>query len=94
MQGRKERRQSKRVEKQEPLHYRVVGPLSQKAVTSFIFGTSVNACVDHRGFGIVTDRPLYRRETIVVRSEENIRTAEVRWVGTAPAGYRAGVQFV
>lgn len=89
-----ERRQSKRIEKKIPLHFRAVGPISQQTDALLISGTSVDVCENDRGVGLVTEHPLYSRETLVIWKENAVRTAEVRWVSVAPAGYRAGAFLV
>lgn len=89
-----DRRMSRRIEKRVPLHFRAVGPISQKTVAFLNSGTSIDVCEDNRGVGIVTEHPLYSRETIVIRKEDTVYTAEVRWVGTVSAGYRAGARIV
>lgn len=94
MQDGVERRKSNRIEKRLPLHMQAVGPISQKTLTFLTPGSSVDVCENDRGLGLLTEHPLYSRQTLVIWMDDAARTAEVRWVIAAPMGYRAGAILV
>lgn len=88
-----ERRKSERVTFTSPVEYTPYALLLPRLEPASLQGTSVDASADDRGLSFVTGHPLFTGRKLRVVSAGVARRAEVRWVGTDPTGYRAGVRF-
>ena len=93
MQFGSERRKTARVDCEAPVEYTPYGLLLPRLESASRRGTSVDASVDDRGLSFVTCHPLFTGRRLQVAAGGAARTAEVRWVGAVPEGYRVGVAF-
>jgi hypothetical protein len=54
-------------------------------------GEGIDLSVDARGMGFLTPHPQFTGRKLLLLPGDVAGIAEVRWVGTAPVGYRVGI---
>lgn len=89
-----ERRKAARIPHEDPVVYspfRVILPHPEEVTLQ---GRGVDISENDRGIGFVTPHPVFTGKKLQLVNGAAAGTALVRWVSTAPDGYRVGVSIL